>query len=113
MTASVLKATGAYWSTRSILQILEQNDDTMPMGVTRDYPKYEVRGFMLDVARKPISMETLQSIVKSAFSGRTNFAVHQTAPDPHEELTAPQKRAIWLIPASVWNLTSRKAEITD
>ena len=38
------------------------NDETMPYGITKDYPKYEVRGFMLDVARKPISLETLQDI---------------------------------------------------
>ena len=77
VTIGAEKAAGAYWSTRSILQILEQNDDTMPMGVTRDYPKYEVRGFMLDVARKPISMETLQSIVKSmAYYKMNDFAVH-------------------------------------
>ena len=77
VTIGAEEAAGAYWSTRSILQILEQNDDTMPMGVTRDYPKYEVRGFMLDVARKPISMETLQSIVKSmAYYKMNDFAVH-------------------------------------
>ncbi len=77
VTIGAEEAAGAYWSTRSILQILEQNDDTMPMGMTRDYPKYEVRGFMLDVARKPISMETLQSIVKSmAYYKMNDFAVH-------------------------------------
>ena len=56
--------TGAYWATRSILQIAELNEGKLPKGTTRDYPKYEVRGFMLDVARKPVSMETLEDVAK-------------------------------------------------
>ena len=59
------EAAGAYWSTRTILQILTQTDGTIPKGETRDYPKYEVRGFMLDVARKTVSMETLQDISRA------------------------------------------------
>lgn len=38
------KATGAYWGVISALQILKQNKTTIPKGITRDYPKYEVRG---------------------------------------------------------------------
>ena len=77
VTIGAEEATGAYWSTRSILQILELYDNTMPKGETRDYPKYEVRGFMLDVARKPISMETLESIVKEmAYYKMNDFQVH-------------------------------------
>ena len=77
VTVKAEQATGAYWSTRSILQILKQNDGTMPKGITRDYPKFEVRGFMLDVARKPASMETLQSVVKEmAYYKMNDFAVH-------------------------------------
>ena len=56
--------TGAYWATRSIIQIAELNEGKLPKGTTRDYPKYEVRGFMLDVARKPVSMETLEDVAK-------------------------------------------------
>ena len=64
-TVAAEQEAGAYWATRTILQILEQNEwERMPKGETRDYPKYPVRGFMLDVARKPISMETLQSVAK-------------------------------------------------
>ena len=49
----------------------------MPYGITKDYPKYEVRGFMLDVARKPISMETLQDIAKEmAYYKMNEFHVH-------------------------------------
>ena len=69
--------TGAYWATRSILQIAELNDGTMPKGITKDYPKYEVRGFMLDVARKPISMDTLEDIAKEmAYYKMNEFHIH-------------------------------------
>ena len=56
--------TGAYWATRSIIQIAELNEGKLPKGITRDYPKYKVRGFMLDVARKPVSLETLEDVAK-------------------------------------------------
>lgn len=58
-------ATGAYWATRSILQILTQTDGTIAKGEARDYPKYEVRGFMLDVARRPFSKETVDEVAKT------------------------------------------------
>ena len=48
----------------TVEQILKLEDDTMPKGLTRDYPKYSVRSFSLVVARKPVSMETLNSIAK-------------------------------------------------
>lgn len=68
---------GAYWATRSILQIAELNNKTMPTGITRDYPKYEVRGFMLDVARKPVSMETLEDVAKEmAYYKMNEFHLH-------------------------------------
>lgn len=56
---------GAYWATRTILQILKQNITTIPKGVTRDYPKFEIRGFMLDVGRKPFDGEFIQDVVKN------------------------------------------------
>ena len=39
------EATGIYWGTRSILQILKQTGNKIPRGEMRDYPKYSVRGF--------------------------------------------------------------------
>ncbi len=69
--------TGAYWSTRTILQILKQNGTTIPKGITRDYPKYEVRGFMLDVGRKPFKMEYLYDTVKMmAWYKMNDLALH-------------------------------------
>ena len=77
VTVTADQQTGAYWATRSILQIAELNDGTMPFGITKDYPKYEVRGFMLDVARKPVSMETLQDVAKEmAYYKMNEFHIH-------------------------------------
>lgn len=60
---SAVTVTGALWATRTVLQILKQN--YAPFGEIRDYPRYPVRGFMLDVGRKPISMDMLNKIVKT------------------------------------------------
>ena len=58
-------STGAYWATRSILQILKQTDGTIAKGEARDYPKYEVRGFMLDVGRRPFSKKIVNEVAKT------------------------------------------------
>src|SRR5699024_4581074 len=79
VTVEALDQVGAYWSTRSILQIMNQHEDKdeMPYGETRDYPKYKVRSFMLDVARRPYSMEGLKDIVKNMSWHKMNdFQVH-------------------------------------
>lgn len=69
--------TGAFWATQSILQILKQNSNTLPNGQTRDYPKYEVRGFMLDVGRMPYSLDILKDIAKNmAYYKMNDFQVH-------------------------------------
>ncbi len=79
VTVEATHKTGAYWSTRTILQILTQseNNDKIPCGTTRDYPKYKVRGFVLDVARKPFSMDMLKDITKNmAWHKMNDFQVH-------------------------------------
>ena len=69
-------AIGAYWATRTILQILKQNG-SMPKGLVRDYPKYEIRGFSLDVGRKPFSLDTLYQFAKNmAWYKLNSFQVH-------------------------------------
>ncbi|MBS4762009.1 discoidin domain-containing protein [Carnobacteriaceae bacterium zg-ZUI252] len=54
---------GAFWSTQTLLQLLKQSTQ-IPKGFARDYPKYAVRGFVLDVGRKMISMEHLRNTLK-------------------------------------------------
>ena len=70
--------TGAYWATRTILQALKQSDyKTIPQGTTRDYPLYEVRGFILDVGRKTFTMDYLEQVVKEMSWYKMNdFQVH-------------------------------------
>lgn len=65
VTVEAESSTGAYWATRSILQILKQTDETIAKGEARDYPKYEVRGFMLDVARRPFSKKIVDEVAKT------------------------------------------------
>ena len=71
-------ATGAYWGTRSVLQALKLSGNlTIAQGTACDYPEFENRGFMLDVGRKPTSMETLKEISKTmAWYKMNSFHVH-------------------------------------
>lgn len=57
---------GVFYGTVTIMQILKLDDDhvTFPKGFVRDYPKYETRGMMIDVARKYIPLEFLDDYVK-------------------------------------------------
>ena len=36
VTIKAEQSTGAYWSTRSMIQIIKLEDDTMPKGLTSD-----------------------------------------------------------------------------
>ena len=58
--------TGCLYGTITVEQILDQAEDnrTVPKGITRDYPAYEVRGIMLDVARTPYRLSQLQDYAK-------------------------------------------------
>ena len=70
-------ATGAYWATRSILQILKQTSGSMPKGLVRDYPKFEVRGFSLDIGRKPFTLEAVKEFAENmAWYKMNSFQVH-------------------------------------
>jgi hexosaminidase len=71
------EATAAFLSTRTILQILKQNGTTIPQGITRDYPLSDIRGFMLDVGRKPISLDFLYDITKlMSWYKMNDFQIH-------------------------------------
>lgn len=68
--------TGAFWATRTILQSL-MHDQHLPKGIVRDYPLYEVRGFILDVGRKTFTMEYLKQVVKlMAWYKLNDFHIH-------------------------------------
>lgn len=68
---------GAHWGTISILQILKQTGGSIPKGEARDYPKYEVRAFSLDVGRKPFSLDSVYQFAKNMSWYKMNsFQVH-------------------------------------
>ncbi len=62
-------AVGIRWGTVTLLQILcsGQYDEplTISQGLIRDYPRYEVRGFGIDVARKAVSLDTLYAMLET------------------------------------------------
>jgi hexosaminidase len=70
--------TGAFYATRTLLQLLKQSDENaISNGLVRDYPKYKVRGFMLDVGRKFTDLDYLYEYVKNMSYYKLNdFQVH-------------------------------------
>lgn len=71
-------STGVYWSTRTLLQMAEQNEEhSLPKGTIRDYPDYPLRGFMIDCGRKFIPMTYLEDLVKiMAYYKMNTLQVH-------------------------------------
>lgn len=67
---------GALWALVNLAQ-LTADDGSLPHGTATDWPDYPVRGFMLDVARRFVSMETLHEIVRRMGALKLNtFIVH-------------------------------------
>ena len=58
--------TGCIFGTITVEQILWMAEDhlSVPMGIMRDYPAYEVRGLKLDIARTPYRYQQLQDYAK-------------------------------------------------
>lgn len=54
---------GRQWAFNTLARMKKENSQTLPVGIIRDYPKYAVRGFVMDVARSPISMDLLYKIM--------------------------------------------------
>ena len=50
----------------------EDGSVTLPCGVIRDYPRYSVRGFGIDVSRRPVSLDTLETIAEELSAHRMN-----------------------------------------
>ena len=70
--------TGAYWATRTLLQILEQNGGvSLPKGSMRDWPDFAIRGFMIDCGRKYIPLDYLEQYSKiMAYYKMNTLQVH-------------------------------------
>lgn len=74
---TALSKKGAFYATRTLLQILQRQNNSIPQGIIRDYPRYKKRGFMLDVGRRFSSMEALRQYVKlMAWYKMNDFQIH-------------------------------------
>lgn len=69
---------GAFWATRTLLQIAEQHKDgNLPKGKTTDVPEYKLRGFMIDCGRKFIPTSYLRDLAKiMAYYKMNTLQVH-------------------------------------
>ncbi|MBO9593938.1 MAG: family 20 glycosylhydrolase [Niabella sp.] len=79
ITIKAKDVTGAIWATRTLLQLLEQapQQKRLPKGTARDYPKYEVRGFVLDVGRKFFTLDFLKHYIKfMSYYKMNDFHIH-------------------------------------
>lgn len=57
---------GAYWATKTLLQMFDEGGEkhAIPQGYAEDNPDFQMRGFMLDVARLYTPMTYLRKLVK-------------------------------------------------
>jgi len=62
IVVSAATKTGAFWATRTLLQMGEQHH--FPKGLMTDVPQYGLRGCMVDCGRKFIPMPYLRNLVK-------------------------------------------------
>ncbi|MBO5262817.1 MAG: family 20 glycosylhydrolase [Bacteroidaceae bacterium] len=78
VTVNAPTAQGVFWGTRTLLQILEQNNGAqLPKGNITDWPDYAMRGFMLDCGRKYIPIEFLRDYVEFMSYYKMNlFQIH-------------------------------------
>lgn len=65
---------GAFWGTRTLLQIARQNPDlSIPCGSAVDFPDYAKRGMMLDVGRKVFPMRYLHALAEVLSFYKMNY----------------------------------------
>ena len=63
---------GVRWGCVALGQLWEKSEGQIPAGVLRDYPAWSVRGFGIDVGRRPISLELLYRIAEELSKHRMN-----------------------------------------
>ena len=63
VTISAATRTGLLWGSRTLLQMLRQNGGSMPCGQAMDFPRFRLRGFMLDIARTHFTLAELRNVV--------------------------------------------------
>ena len=78
VAVSAPEVIGVYWATRTLLQMADQSENRqLAKGSMKDFPDYEMRGFMLDCGRKFIPIDFLRDYVKiMAYYKMNTFQVH-------------------------------------
>ena len=72
-----VSVTGNMYGMQTILQMYKQDAEGYAIGFMRDYPRFEVRGLLLDIARKPIAMEMNRDIARTMRYYKMNdFQLH-------------------------------------
>lgn len=68
---------GNMYGMQTILQMYQSDHSGFSIGQMRDYPRFSVRGFVFDVARKPVSMEMIGEVARTMRYYKMNdFQVH-------------------------------------
>lgn len=60
-----VSVTGNMYAMQTILQMVKQDAENFSVGQMRDYPRFTTRGFSLDAARKPISLDMMKQITRT------------------------------------------------
>ena len=63
---------GVRWGCMALGQLWEKSEGQLPAGVLRDYPAWSVRGFGIDVGRRPVSLELLYRIAEELSKHQMN-----------------------------------------
>lgn len=58
-------STGNMYGMQTILQMYKQDAEGFVLGQMRDYPRFATRGFLFDVARKPVSLEMIGEVART------------------------------------------------
>lgn len=63
---------GLRYGCQTVCRLIEQCGGELQTGIIRDYPRYSVRGFGIDVARRPVSMDLLYKILYTMSEHKMN-----------------------------------------
>lgn len=78
ITVKAASAKGMFYGMQTLLQIFKQ-DDKVARGKAVDYPLFQTRGFMIDVARDYFEIEYLESVIRKLAWMKLNYIhVHFT-----------------------------------
>ena len=84
---------GLFYGVMTLIQLLRQNGDSLPLGVIEDHPDFSVRGVMLDISRDKVpTMATLFALVDRFAEWKINhlelYTEHTFAYSQHPEVWA-------------------------